>query len=281
MTDRPNTVTVGDFVADDDMSVVTKISGWGSAPKRLSIQDRAQQDGGWDATGWDGARQINIEGVVLADTPAQAADKADQLGALTARSLWRFTVDNVTLGQRSCMVRIAVGADPDWIDESSFTYGLSLVAPDPLKYGPDAFGQAPFVSTGSGIGLQYPLAYPLDYGVPAGVTPGSVTVANVGKAAYWPRLRIDGPVTNPMVSLVETGDWVRYDGTVPAGQHLDIDCGLRRVTVGDNPVSVRDNVSSSGLWLAVPPGGASIAVTADSTSGASTLSVWSYEGAWS
>lgn len=281
MTDRPNTVTIGDFIADDDVALVMKVSGWGGAPKRLSIADKAQQDGGWDATGWDGPRQIDVEGVVLASTSLEAATKADQLAALSPRVLQRFAVDNVTVGQRWCMVRVAAPADPEWIDETSFIYGLTLVAPDPLKYGPEAFGQAPFIASGSGTGLTYPLAYPLDYGVPDGVTPGSVTMTNTGTAAYWPRLRIDGPVTNPMLSLVETGDWVRYGGTVPAGQHLDIDCANRRVTIGDNPISKRTLVTSSGAWLAVPPGGGSIAVTADATSSASTLSAWSYEGAWS
>jgi hypothetical protein len=84
-----------------------------------------------------------------------------------------------------------------------------------------------------------------------------------------------------MVTLVETGDWVRYGGTVAAGQHLDIDCGSRRVTIGDSPVSKRNLVTSSGSWLAVPPGGGSVAVTADAVTVDSVLSVWSYEGAWS
>ena len=281
MTARPNTVTIGPFVADDDISIVTKVSGWGSAPKRLSISDKAQQDGGWDATGWDGPRQIDVEGVILAGSPTEAQGKADELAALTARTLHQFTVDNVTIGPRSCMVRVAASADPEWMDETSFTYGVTLIAPDPLKYGPETFSQAPFIAASVGAGLTYPLTYPLDYGVAPGVTPGSVTLANAGTAAYWPRLRIDGPVTNPMLSLVETGDWVRYGGTVPAGQHLDFDCANRRVTIGDSPVSMRNLVTASGSWLAIPPGGGSIAGTADATTGDAQMSVWSYEGAWS
>lgn len=280
MTNRPNTVTIGDFIADDDVALVTNVTGWGASPKRVSIAAKAQQSGGWDATGFDGARDIGVEGVVLADTAAEAMARADTLTALTPRTLHRFAVDNETVGLRWCMVRVAVGADPEWIDATSFTYALTLTAPDPLRYGPEVFGSAPFASTTSGAGLQYPLTYPLDYGVAPGETPGSVSCGNVGKAAYWPTLRIDGPVTNPVVSLVETGDWVRYDGTIPAGQHLDIDCANRRVTIGDSPVSVRGRVSSSGSWLAVPPGGGSVAATGDAAGAGSLLSVWSYEGAW-
>ena len=282
MTDRPNFVSIGPLAADDDSTLTTKVTGWGSAPKRLAVNAKAQQDGAWDATGFDGARQIGVEGVVIADSPQVAMDKADALGSLTARTLYRFAVDSETVGSRWCMVRVAASADPEWFDDTSFGFSLSLIAPDPLKYGTELFEQAPFAATAGGAGLTYPLAYPLDYGVAPGVTPGSVSVSNAGTAAYWPRLRIDGPVTNPMVSLVETGDWVRYAGTIPAGQHLDIDCASRRTTIGDSPVSVRSKVTSSGLWLAVPSGGsASIAVTADSAGSGSLLSVWSYEGAWS
>lgn len=280
MTARPNVVTIGDFIADDDVALVTKVTGWGSSPKRVSVNAKSQQSGGWDATGFDGPRQISVEGVVIADTPEDAADRADSLAALSPRALQRFSVDSESVGLRWCMVRVVAGAEPEWIDDTSFTYALSLIAPDPLKYGGELFAWAPFAMAVPGTGITYPLTYPLNYGVAPGVTPGSVACVNAGRSEYWPTLRIDGPVTNPRVSLVETGDWVRYQGTVPAGQHLDIDCANRRVTVGDSPISVRNKVTSYGSWLAVPPGGGSVAVTADSAGSGSLLSVWSYEGAW-
>jgi hypothetical protein len=89
-------------------------------------------------------------------------------------------------------------------------------------------------------------------------------------------------VTNPVVSLVETGDVIGFAGTVQAGQHLDINAGApRRATIGDNPVSVRRKVASTGNWLAVPVGGGSITFSADTADPAAQLSVWAYEGAWS
>ncbi len=83
----------------------------------------------------------------------------------------------------------------------------------------------------------------------------------------------------PVVSLVETGDWIRYGGDVLAGQWLDVDCGNRRVLLSGQ-VSVRQRVSSSGSWLAVPPGGGSVSWTADAADPGASLGVWAYEGAW-
>jgi len=111
------------------------------------------------------------------------------------------------------------------------------------------------------------------------VTPGAVRVSNAGKAAYWPTLRVDGPSPNPTVSLVETGAWVRYGGTLLAGQWLDFDMANRRVLL-NGQVSVRQLVSFSGDWLCVPPGGGSVAWTDDGGSSAALLSVWGTEGAW-
>ena len=123
------------------------------------------------------------------------------------------------------------------------------------------------------------MAFPLDFGVPAGVTPGALSLTNDGTASYYPRLRIDGPVPNPVVSLAETGDQIAYSGTVAAGQWLDIDCSRRRVLL-NGQVSVRHLVSAVGNWCAVPIGGGSLSWTADAADPAATLSAWAYEGAW-
>ena len=166
-----------------------------------------------------------------------------------------------------------------WLNELMFTWSVLVFAPDPLLYGTPSYGSANLTG-GVGTGLAYPLVYPRDYGVVAGQTPGSVVVPNGGTAAYWPRLRIDGPVPNPVVTLNETGDWVRFNGTVSKGQWLDFDLGARRVLL-NGQVSLRQFVTSSGRWLMVPPGGGSISWAADAADPSASLSVWSYEGAWS
>lgn len=288
MTTWRRAVAIGTFVADSDGSdfrATQSLAGWeDSAPVRLDVQDRAQQDGGWDAPGTYGARVISHQGVVQQASRAAALAVLDDLQALTPHTVHEFLVDDPFLGVRSAMVRVMTGATVEWSAPNRFRYSIQLLAPDPLKYGPEVFEQTSLTATGGGAGLAYPLAYPLDYGLAPGVTPGAITVANAGTASYFPRLRIDGGtlgVTNPVVTLVETGDVVRFNGMVAPGQHLDINWGVpRRVTLGDNPVSMRHKVTYSGNWLAVPVGGGSIAYSADDADPAALLSVWSYEGAW-
>lgn len=273
-------VSLGGFVADyDDTSrVTTNLAGWtDGAPVAPGIVDKAQQAGGWDGTGFLRPRPITLSGGVVGVDRADALSVADDLTSLVPQVLYELVVEDAS-GPRSSMVRLTSPAVLAWLNDRAFRYEITMTAPDPLKYGPPTFASTGLAASGGGAGLVYPLAYPLDYGAVPGVIPGAVSLANVGSAAYWPRLRIDGPVPNPVVTLVETGDWVRYGGTVAEGQWLDVDCANRRVLL-NGQVSVRQRVSSSGSWLAVPPGGGSLSWTADAATTA-TLGVWGYQGAW-
>lgn len=264
----------------DGARVVTNLVGWDDAPAaRTGLQSRMQQDGAWDASGTSSERVIDISGRVHQATPTAAYAMQRQLAALRPQSVQEFVVVHDWIGSLSATVRITAGVKVVWVGDRSFSYDLQATAPDPAKYGPATFGTVSLSSATPGAGLVYPEAYPLNYGLPAGTTAGAITVGNAGTQTYWPRLRIDGPVTNPVVKLVESGAWVRYGATLVAGQWLDFDLGLRRVLL-QGQVSVRASVSFYGDWLAVQPGGGSITWVADNADPAAKLSVWGREGAY-
>ena len=281
----PNTVTLGGVLLDVDdgtsFRAVGDIPGWDDAPDiRDGLTAKAQQDGAWDGTGFDDARVVDVDGLVDEATPQAAYAVLRQLQALRPQSVQELVVVNAAIGSLSALTRVTVGVKPVWYGDCAFEYTLTVTAPDPLKYGPATYGTATLSASTPGAGRVWPRVWPTDWGIPAGVTPGAVAVANAGSAAYWPRLRIDGPSLNPTVSMVETGAWVRYGGSLLAGQWLDLDMANRRVLL-NGQVSVRQFVTSSGDWLAVPPGGASITWTDDSGSAVALLSMWGSEGAYS
>jgi hypothetical protein len=281
----PNVVSVGGILLDVDngssFRVTEDLPGWDDAPAvRSGLITKAQQDGDWDATGFSDGRVVTITGTVAEATPQAAYAVLQQLAALRPQQVVEFIVANSSIGTLSAMTRVTVGVKPVWIGDTAFEYTMTVTAPDPLKYGPPTYGYATLSTSTPGAGRIWPRAWPTDWGIPAGVTPGAVAVANAGTAPYWPRLRIDGPSPNPTVSMVETGAWVRYGGTLLAGQYLDFDMANRRVLL-QGQVSVRQLVSSSGDWLAVPVGGGSVAWTDDGGDPAAKLSVWGYEGSYS
>lgn len=107
-------------------------------------------------------------------------------------------------------------------------------------------------------------------------------------------LRVTGPAVNPSATDVATGGTVAYAGTVPAGQHLLIDCGqLKATTVttdtwdlaGGTDVTGKINATGPGSafrWLHLTPAMAVgdphsravlVSATASSTTGTSTLKI--------
>jgi len=267
---------------DPDGSVwtVETVTGWHDGPGvRSSRQPRAQQSGDMSGTAFRTGRQVVLSGKVFCSDTPQLESAARALTAVLAGGGQGDLVGLSRWGQLSARVRLEDAPRFEPLSSYAGAWQLTVASDDPLLYGDPVFLSAGLAG-GSGTGLVYPLVYPRDYGVLAGQTPGSVVVPNAGTAAYWPRLRIDGPVPNPVVTLNETGDWVRFNGTVSAGQWLDFDLGVRRVLL-NGQVSLRQFVTSSGRWLMVPPGGGSVSWAADGADPAATLSVWSYEGAWS
>jgi len=277
------TVTVGGILLDQETATsaraVEGVVGWlDGPPVRSGLQPKAQQDGAWDGSGSAAERPLEVLGFIQEATPAAADAALRELTALRPQSVYEVSVSDTEVGTLSCLSRLMSPARSEWFGDRAFTYALTLAAPDPLLYGPPTYGSSGLASATPGAGLLYPLAYPLDYGIAPGVTPGAVSVPNAGTAAYWPRLRIDGPVLNPVISLVESGAWVRYNGSLLAGQWLDWDMANRRVLL-QGQVSVRQRVTSSGNWLAIPVDGGSVVWTADTADPAALLSVWGFERA--
>jgi len=280
-----NVVTLGGVVLDAGAAqssrvVLGGLPGWDDAADiRNPLPAKSQQDGAWDSTGFSDARVVTVSGSVREATPQAAYAVFQSLAALRPQSVQELIVTNTAIGPLSALVRVTVGVAPVWDGDCAFTYTLTVTAPDQLKYGPATYGSATLSAATPGAGKVYPLAYPIDYGVAPGTTLGAVTVPNGGLAAYWPRLRIDGPSVNPTVVMVESGAWVRFNGTLLAGQWLDIDLAARLVLLNGR-VSVRQSISFSGDWLAVPAGGGSITWTDDSGSAIALLSVWGSLGVY-
>lgn len=277
------TVTVGGILLDaqtaTSVRAVADVVGWlDGPPVRSGLQAKAQQDGAWDGSGSRTERPLEVIGFIEEATAAAADAALRELTALRPQAVYEVVVDNPDVGVLSCLARLLVPARSEWFGDRAFTYSLTLAAPDPLLYGPATYGTANLASSTPGAGRVWPRVWPTDWGIPEGTTPGAVLVPNAGTAAYWARLRTDGPSLNPVVALVETGAWVRYNGSLLAGQWLDWDMANRRVLL-QGQVSVREKVTSSGNWLAIPVGGASIAYTADTADPAALLHVFGHERA--
>jgi hypothetical protein len=261
--------------------------GWFSSPAIRSgtSEGKSGQDGEWPSTPLRGARVVRLSGKVRSPNGIGTLETA--IRRFAALPLTGFLVgysDTFTLtgsAQIEDAPAAKIIASASLNGPRQATWQVTWKLPDPFLYGPDTFDSTG-LSGAAGTGRVWPRVWPRDWGVPAGQTPGSIAVPNNGEVGYWPRIRIDAGdarLDNPVITLNETGDWVRYKGSLAAGQYLDIDCANRRVLL-NGQVSVSPKVSFSGRFLGIPVGGGSLSWAADSNGANALMSVFAREGAW-
>lgn len=256
---------------------VKRFDDWVTRTERRDRTPRANTDGDWPAKGSAEGALYTFSGLAVYADPVQAAQERLAVKALGGHELSELTVTDAA-GSLTAYVEVdRISVAP--VTDTMLAFTITVHAPDPLLYGPQTYDSTSLGGV-SGAGRVWPRVWPRDWGVPEGETPGSVSLRNDGTATYWPTLRIDGPVANPVVTVNETGDWVRINRTITAGQWLDIDCGERSVLL-NGQISLAGNVTYSGSWLGIPKGGASMSFNDDGAAAAALLGINGFEGAYS
>ena len=105
-------------------------------------------------------------------------------------------------------------------------------------------------------GRRYDLTYDREY--PAGYGgSGTALVTNRGSVATWAGLRIDGPITNPSLANLETGEVMAFLIDIARGDYLVVDTEARAVYLNGDPGADRyANVDvARTTWFPLRPGG--------------------------
>ena len=136
--------------------------------------------------------------------------------------------------------------------DPNYTYGMitsqvEFFCPDPNYY--DSTLQTASLSVSSAPGRTYDRTYNLVYGFGSYTT--LTNVVNNGWATTYPTITITGPITNPTLGNVTTGNYLNLSGTITNTDTLVIDLYNKLITL--NGVSAR-NLLSTGTWFDAPPG---------------------------
>lgn len=249
------TLTIGSLVFSTDPSVKLGISegslqGWFSAPPvKTQPDDRANGDGVFGVTNFlRSGRPITFSGL-YGGSGNEAADflVARQVAAIFASGTPGTFMGVDPAGSLSSDVMpIADAALVTPLINGMFEYTVSLLAFDPVRYGPLST-----VSTGlptSGGGLEYNLGDggaggALYYGANGNL--GRVTLVNNGTADVWPSFTVTGQLDAGFyiqcLTGTQSGQVLRYDRVVPAGTTVSIDSRTGEVLV--------DGVSDASTYL--------------------------------
>ncbi|MET8571787.1 hypothetical protein [Streptomyces sp. NPDC004783] len=212
--------------------VIADIEGLGRAPQRTSDVEPPGEDGLWLGPDLFGGRSIRINAGIKTPGNEQAAldvhaalqDAADDEAVrLTGGATTTLRLKFPGRETRTVRGRIrTLDADLTQAKHGWIPLDIEFTSQDQLFYGEQQTTSMPLGSLTRG-GLTFPLVFPFTIEYTAGAVgrPGFLT--NAGTAGTWPILRITGPCANPRITHVGSGRTLAVQGSLAAGEWVEID----------------------------------------------------------
>lgn len=133
---------------------------------------------------------------------------------------------------------------------------IDLFCPDPTFYDPTLVTVL-MTNTSLGAGLTVPM--PVPFSVSSSAMALATVIAYAGDWLTYPVIRLIGPLTNPIVTNVTTGEVLDFTGSaIETGDYWDIDLSYGAKTIVDSTgasrIAALSSVSDLGSWhLAAAP----------------------------
>lgn len=245
--------------------MVNKVEGWdGCDIQGAGVIPKTGDHGGWPTPQFYAPRNLTITLTAIAPTQA-LRDLARSIlqKAVPVSDLALFTLNEPV--PKQALIRRSGKLAEQYYDLQSVTFTIGAVAPDPRKYAAAGKILGPVaVQSPSAIGFTSPFTTPLTQ--PAQLTGGAVAAFNAGDFETRPVITINGPITAPSLTNVNTGQVVSWSALVlGAGDQLVVDFGLRQAFL-DGAFRSADPLSS---WWVLPDGTTTIQLGGSADAGAS------------
>lgn len=222
----------------------------GAGPLRDSKRVRPTAHGAINETRYEDGRTINLEGEVI--SLVSVADAIAEFRIVTAPMIQTLDVGPALMKWTEGMaglslqrlVKLDGPVDPP-LDEGAaiLNYQAQFFAEDPRAYSQTLTTSTGAVLSAASGGRVFPMEYPVRY-TPSGG--GIVTFVNAGNRPTPPVFRFYGYAVNPQILLVDTGERHVFNGTIGAGDYLEVG------TDGDGARYVRLNGTTSRVNLRDP-----------------------------
>jgi phage-related protein len=162
--------------------------------------------------------------------------------------------------------------------DPNYTYGyitsqVDFFCPDPNYY--DNNLQTSVMQISAALGRTYNKTFNYTYG--GGSATVTTTISNIGWATTYPIIRINGPITNPVVGNSTSGDTLYFTGTYSALDLLEINLYDQLITLNGAPAR---NLLISGTWFDAPPGNSNFFFTGTGTLAGTTQATVSWYSAY-
>lgn len=260
---------------------LARLTGFHESPEvRTADQIRARAHGLFAGTDFLGGRSIMAEVEVVAQHPNETIWQAFSAALVPGAG------DETTLGVQfpglASGTAVQVGARVRKlslpIDRAYLNgHGSALVewyATDPRVYSQTLNTATANQATVAGTGVTFPVTFPLSFG--GAVSGGQLMATNAGEfTAPWVAT-ISGPIDNPILENITTGQTLAFTGSLIAGETLVVD-SLARSVLLNGTASRYSWLVVGSQWFGVQPGANAIRLAG--TAGSGSVS-FSYRSAW-
>ena len=162
--------------------------------------------------------------------------------------------------------------------DPNYTYGyitsqVDFFCPDPNYYNNNL--QTSVMQITAALGRTYNKEFNYTYG--GGSSTITTTITNIGWATTYPTITITGPITNPIVGDLTSGNTLYFTGSYTALDVLEIDLYNQLITLNGSPAR---NLLISGTWFDAPPGNSLYFFTGTGTLAGTTQATVSWYSAY-
>lgn len=235
-------------------------------------------DGKWDLTErqlGDGAfaiepsqvvyssRTVTVDGYALGRTRAEALSSLAPLGAMAHRLVSIAVDDGVAETYATGALTAEVGKG---VRGGAVTFTLTIVCPDPRRYGTDTLSATlvPGGNADGGLDLtEERLAWPLAWGESA-ASHSVATMHNAGTAVAYPTISIRGNIRDVTIAEPATGRELSISGYI-GWQPIVLDCLSRTASIGG--VDVTRRLGRRDFPSIAPGGDTTLALMCSGTNG--------------
>lgn len=257
------------------------IVGLGMPAPRTEHYDAANQHGADDHTRFHGGRFLTLTGVSWGDSSKTVWEAFDDVkGSLALgnpilqRNILRFRLTGRDADE-TIVARVATPMDEQVIAPDHIKWSVTLFAEDPRIYTNviRSYGYYPTAAPLPG-GLTFPLTFPLVFS--ASGTAGTVEVSAGGNWSTPPFMGVQGPVVNPIVENVTTGESLRFVANLGSSDALVLVSNAKLVALnGALRPDLLDAATSS--WWELRPGTNVVRLSGSGMSSATALSVYFFD----
>lgn len=239
-------------------------------------------DGKWDLTErqlGDGAfaiepsqvvyssRTVTVDGYALGRTRAEALSSLAPLGAMAHRLVSVAVDDGVAETYATGALTAEVGKG---VRGGAVTFTLTIVCPDPRRYGTDTLSATlvPGGNADGGLDLtEERLAWPLAWGESA-ASHSVATMHNAGTAVAYPTISIRGNIRDVTIAEPATGRELSISGYI-GWQPIVLDCLSRTASI--DGVDVTRRLGRRDFPSIAPGGDTTLALMCSGTNGSVSI----------